>query len=145
MEITSGRQPDGRFAHGHKLATGRPPGIIHTLSDRRNRFLAELTRGEILALAADKERLDREYKAFDAQVIMGLAETLMDIPDGAEDPSAARERLYDREIGKAAQPVDVKHSGSVAVFTADVSPLIKFIEEETIRGSETDIPALDSE
>ena len=86
---------------------GRPPGIIHTLSDRRNRFLAELTRGEILALAKDKERLDREYKAFDAQVIMGLAETLMDIPEGAEDPSAAREKLYDREIGKASQQVNV--------------------------------------
>ena len=86
---------------------GRPPGIIHTLSDRRNSFLAELTRGEILALAADKERLDREYKAFDAQVIMGLAETLMDIPDGAERPTEAREKLYDREIGKAAQPVNV--------------------------------------
>ena len=38
---------------------------------------------------------------------MGLAETLMDIPEGAEDPSAAREKLYDREIGKASQQVNV--------------------------------------
>jgi hypothetical protein len=91
---------------------GRPKGIIHTLSDRRNRFLAELTRGEILALAADKERLDREYKAFDAQVIMGLAETLMDIPDGAEDPSAAREKLYDRELGKAGQKIEVESTAA---------------------------------
>ena len=89
---------------------GRPPGIIHSLSERRNRFLAELTGGEILALAADKERLNNEYKAFDAQVILGLAETLMDIPEAKLDPSAAREKMYDRELGKSAQTVHVNQT-----------------------------------
>jgi hypothetical protein len=120
---------------------GRPPGVFHTLSDKRSHFLTTLSRAEILAIAKDEKRLD-EYTAFEAQVLLGLAETLMDIPEDKLNPSAAREKLYDREIGKAAQPVDVKHSGSVAFFTADVSPLIKFFEEETIRGSETDLPPL---
>ncbi len=123
---------------------GRPPSVFQSLSDRRSHYMVKLTRSEILAIAASDELLDN-YSSFDAQVLIGLAETMKVTPDEILDPSAAREKLYDREIGKAAQPVDVKHSGSVAVFTADVSPLIKFIEEETIRGSEADIPALDSE
>lgn len=83
---------------------GRPKGVFHTLSDKRSHFLTTLTRAQILAIAASSEKLD-EYTAFEAQVLLGLAETLMETPENKLDPSAAREKLYDRELGKPGQPL----------------------------------------
>lgn len=83
---------------------GRPPGVFHTLSDKRSHFLETLSRGQILEIVTDDKKLD-EYTAFEAQVLLGLAETLMETPDNKLDPSAAREKLYDRELGKPGQPL----------------------------------------
>jgi hypothetical protein len=49
-------------------------------------------------------------------VLIGLAEALKETPEEKLDPSKARETLYDREIGKAAQPttVDVNINISLA-------------------------------
>lgn len=120
---------------------GKPPSIFQDLPYRREHFLKTLTRSEILTIAASDERLD-EYSSFDAQVLIGLADTLKRTPEEKLDPSHERERLYDRSIGKAAQTVNVDHSGSVTVFSVDVSPLAGFIEEETARGTETIVQAV---
>lgn len=109
---------------------GRPSGIIHTLKDRQNHFLETLTRGEILALAVDEQRLNHEYRAFDAQVILGLAETLLATPEGKLDPRAARNDLYDRNLGKASQPIDAAVKVTHEVDNAQLARQLAFIMAE---------------
>lgn len=128
---------------------GRPVGIFHTLGDRRAHFLATLSRGEILALAADDKRLDSEYKAFDAQVIIGLAESLEHTPDDKLDPSKERERLYDRELGKTGLPNGSSTTVNLTQVTINISSTNNFLADlagdgasETICGDVQERPVL---
>ena len=120
---------------------GRPKGIIHTLKDRQNRFLETLSRGEILALADDEQRLNTEYKAFDAQVILGLAETLRKTPDDKLDPMRARENLYDRNLGKSTQQVEqavtVKHEMDLDEYARQTAFLLEAARRRAIDATVT--------
>lgn len=44
--------------------------------------------------------------------------------------------VLDRVEGKSAASVNVDHSGAIAVFTAELSPITDFLEEFTISGEE---------
>jgi hypothetical protein len=108
---------------------GSKPLIFQTLNARREHYLTTLTRQEIIDTAASDAALDL-YSSWDAQVLIGLAETLERTPKNMLNPANERERLYDRTIGKAAQNINVDHTGSIAVFAVDLSPLVAFVEEE---------------
>ena len=123
---------------------GRPPSVFAGLSDRRSHYLKTLSRDEIIRIASDDTELNK-VSSFDAMVLIGLAEALKETPEEKLDPSAAREKLYDREIGRAAQNLNVDHTGAVAVFSVNLSPLVAFIEEEDVGETTGDIPALVSE
>lgn len=123
---------------------GRPSSSFQNPSDRRAHFLETLSRSEILTTAADDEKLD-EYSSFDAQIIIGLADTLKRTPEEKLDPSHERERFYDRQFGKSQASVNVNHSGAVAVFTADISPITDFLAEFAIRGASPEVPSNVSE
>jgi len=83
---------------------GRPKSIFQDLGPRRAHFLETLSRDEILALVDDDTRLGK-YSGFDAQILLGLADTLRKTPEDKLDPGKERERMYDREIGKPPQTV----------------------------------------
>lgn len=118
---------------------GRPPNVFQSLNDRRAHFLETLSRSEILEIADNDTRLD-EYSSFDSQILLGLADTLKRTPVEMLNPSQERERFYDRTIGKAAQTVDINHSGAVAVFTADISPITDFLAGATVSGESPALP-----
>ena len=75
-----------------------------------------LSRGEILAIAADPEKLD-EYSSFDSMVLIGLAEAMQLTPEEKLDPAKARENLYDRELGRATQKTELtgKDGGEIVM------------------------------
>lgn len=110
--MTEGRNPDGTFAEGNKEGLGRKPSVFQSYSDRAGHFLETLTRSQILAIGDDSVALDK-YSSFDALVLEQLANTFR--KPKLIDPTAERERLFDRANGKANQAVDVKHSGGVTV------------------------------
>lgn len=119
---------------------GRPPSVFQSLNDRRSHFLEKFTRSEILAIAADDKRLD-DFSSFDAQILIGLSDILKRTPDSILNPSQERERFYDRTIGKASQSIDVNHTGTVAVFTADISPITDFIAGIALPGESDAVQA----
>jgi uncharacterized protein DUF5681 len=110
---------------------GRKASVFHTFADTAGQFLEEMTRDELIAISDDDEKLNA-YPAFKAMVLMQLGNALKR-STGEIDLTVERERLYDRTIGKAAQTVAVNHTGAVAVFTADLSPITDFLGEFTVR------------
>lgn len=111
---------------------GRTAGVFHTLSDTRSRFLETLTRSEILAIAADDEKLDK-YPAFQAQVLVGLAESLQRTPIDKLDPSKERERLYDRELGQINSGEDKSGKDTVVIVLNQLRRAV-----ETVAGAGTE-------
>lgn len=119
---------------------GRRPSIFQSLNDRREYFLEKYTRSQILEIAEDDKKLDK-HSSFDAKVLIGLSDALKRTPVEMLNPSLERERLYDRTIGKSSQTVDINHNGSIAVFTADISPITDFIRGITLSGTSSEIQA----
>lgn len=102
---------------------GRPTSVFQSLSDRRSHWLKTLSRSQILAIADNDEKLD-EYSSFDAQVLMGLAETLRPTPKDKIDPEKARNNLYDREIGRPTNKMELTGKDGDAIEYKAVGTLV---------------------
>lgn len=119
---------------------GRPSSVFQDYPHRAAHFMENYSRGEIIAISESDDRLD-EHSSFDAMVLMQLGNSLKRIEKEKIDPAQERERLYDRASGKPQASVNVNHSGAVAVFTADISPITDFLGEFTVSAKSPEIQA----
>lgn len=123
----AGRKPDGTFAEGHKLATGRKPSIFQGYGDRAEHFLQTLTRSQILALSDDPIKLDA-YSSFDAMILEQLANTFR--KPKFNDPAMERERLMDRAHGKPKQPLTGGDDGDKPLIPSTIEIVLKSAVKE---------------
>lgn len=112
---TGGRDAKGLFAAGNSLG-GRKPSIWANQADVAERLLNKYTPSEIVAIASDPVRLDKECSSFQAMILIQLANALSARDNG--DMALERERLLDRHGGKAVQRVESKVSLSVETESA---------------------------
>jgi hypothetical protein len=88
---------------------GRPPSIWASQADVAARLLEKYTPGEIVAIADDPKRLDKECSSFQAMIMIQLANALSARKDG--DMALERERLLDRHGGKAVSRTELTGKG----------------------------------
>ena len=94
----SGRESDGTFGAGNKLSPGRPPSVFASQNDVADMLLKKYAPSEIIAIAGDPVRLDKECSSFQAMIMIQLANALS--ARGNNDNALERERLFDRVVGK---------------------------------------------
>ena len=111
------REPNGFFKKGHTANhSGRPPSVFAYQADVADRLLQKYTPSEIIAIAGDPVRLDRECSSFQAMIIIQLANALSARDNN--DNALERERLLDRVIGKPLQKIEQKINVSIETEAA---------------------------
>lgn len=112
----SQRENNGTFAAGNRLSPGRPPSVFASQNDVADRLLQKYAPSEIIAIAGDPVRLDKECSSFQAMILIQLANALSARDNN--DNALERERLLDRVVGKPMQRVEQKISVSVETEAA---------------------------
>ena len=112
----SGRESDGTFGAGNKLSPGRPPSVFASQNDVADRLLQKYPPSEIIAIAGDPVRLDKECSSFQAMIMIQLANALSARDNN--DNALERERLLDRVVGKPIQRTEAKISVSIETEAA---------------------------
>lgn len=146
MDVT--RDSEGLWVKGKTgNPKGRPPSVFASQNDVADRLLQKYTPSEIIAIAGDPVRLDKECSSFQAMIMIQLANALS--ARNNNDNALERERLLDRVVGKPVSRTELTGKNGVPLqinvitgVNALDAEFVKVVEQDAIEDKrETELSA----